>query len=106
MKIFTGFDTKFDEKELQRAIQEYGSGNAILTKKHWIFLFLPLLFLLLSIGIFLLMIKVSSVQYLEDNPMLFWSVASGQCLVTFFRIIHSIQTILSIMRKYKGHAYF
>ncbi len=106
MKIFTGFDTKLDEKELQRAIEEYGQGNAILTKKHWIFLLLPLIFLSLSIGIFLLMIKISYVQYIDDRPFLFWTIASWQSLVTFFRIIHSIQTIISIIRKYKGRAYF
>ncbi len=108
MKIFTGFDTKLDEKELASAIEQYGVGNAILTKKHRIFLLRPLVYLFLSIGVFALMVWVSYAQYIDIDKdwTLFWIIVSGQSVVTLVWIIHSIQTIFSTIKKYKGHTYF
>jgi hypothetical protein len=52
MKILHSFDTKLDEKELLDAINRHGKGNALLIKRHWIFLVAPLAWLLLAIAVF------------------------------------------------------
>ena len=106
MKILGNFDTKLDEIELSEAIKKYGEGNAILTKKHWIFLMAPLSLLVLSIGAFALLVYLSYYQYYLSHPLVFWMVCSLQFAVTLFWIVHSIQMILHAVRKHRGKVFF
>jgi putative effector of murein hydrolase len=100
MKIFNSFDTKLDEKEFLDAINHYGKGNAILTKKHWIFLLAPLFLLIVTIGAFFLLIWFSYTQYYTTHPFLFRMVGSIQLAVTLIWIIHSIQTISFMIKQH------
>lgn len=106
MKILDSFDTKLDEKELLDAITYYGEGNAILTKKHRVFLLGPFFLLILTIGAFGLLVRFSFSQYYHSHPIIFWIVCSGQFAVTLVWIIHSFLTISSTIKKHKGKAYF
>lgn len=106
MKIFNSFDTKLDEKELSTAITKYGEWNAILTKKHRIYLLLPLILLCGSIWAFALLMRFSYKQYIDNTPRLFWIIAVCQLCITLARIVHSIQTIFTTIKKHKWKAYF
>ncbi|MDR0859946.1 MAG: hypothetical protein LBO09_02990 [Candidatus Peribacteria bacterium] len=101
MKILDSFDTKLDEKELLDAIAHYGEGNAILTKKHRVFLLGPLFLLILAMGAFSLLVWFSYSQYFHSDPLIFWIVCSGQFAVTLAWIIHSFTTIFSTIKKHR-----
>ncbi|MDR2190705.1 MAG: hypothetical protein LBP53_06070 [Candidatus Peribacteria bacterium] len=102
MKILNSFDTKLDEHELLEAIKKYGTGNAILTKRHWVFLIAPLCRLATAMLLFCISVLFSWYQYYDIHPSIFWSVSSAQFSVTLIWIIHSVQIIFHMIRKYRG----
>ena len=106
MKILGNFDTKLDETELLDAIKKYGEGNAVLTKKHWVFLMTPLSWLILAIGAFALLIFFSYYQYFHTHSLVFWIVCSLQFAITLFWIVHSLQMVIHAIKTNRGKVYF
>jgi len=95
MKILWSFNTKLDEHELYDAIKENGQWNAILTKKHRIYLIRPMVWLLFAFITFWLLIWFAYSQFYNPEYMrLFWVMTIWYSLVTFSRSIHSIIMIL------------
>ena len=94
MKIFWSFNTKLDEHELYEAIQKNGQWNAIMMKKHWIYLIRPLIRMLFAFAAFGLLIYFAYHQFYKDYKLLFWIITLAYSLVTLFRCLHSLSMIL------------
>lgn len=94
MKIFWSFNTKLDEHELYEAIQKNGQWNAIMMKKHWIYLIRPLIRMSFAFAAFGLLIYFAYHQFYNDYKLLFWAITTAYSLVTFFRCVHSFSMIL------------
>ena len=96
MKILWSFNTKLDEHELYNAIQENGQWNAIMMKKHRIFLIRPLVWMLFSLVAFWLLIWFAYSQfYNTDNRWIFRVLTIAYSLVTLTRCVHSIIMIMN-----------
>ena len=94
MKIFWSFNTKLDEHELYEAIQKNGQWNAIMMKKHWIYLIRPLIRMSFAFAAFGLLIYFAYHQFYKDYKLLFWAITTAYSLVTLFRCVHSFSMIL------------
>lgn len=94
MKIFWSFNTKLDEHELYDAIQKNGQWNAIMMKKHWIYLIRPLIRMSFAFAAFGLLIYFAYHQFYRDYKLLFWVITTAYSLVTLFRCVHSFSMIL------------
>lgn len=96
MKILWSFNTKQDEHELYNAIQENGQWNAILIKKHRIFLIRPMIWMLFALIAFCLLIWFAYSQfYNTENRWIFRVLTVAYSLVTFAWCVHSIMMIMS-----------
>lgn len=94
MKILWSFNTKLDEHELYDAIQENWQGNAILLKKHRIFLIRPMVRMFFAFIAFWLLIRFAYSQFYNQEYMrIFWVMTISYSLVTFMRCIHSLKMI-------------
>ena len=94
MKIFWSFNTKLDEHELYDAIQKNGQWNAIMMKKHWIYLIRPLIRMSFAFAAFGLLIYFAYHQFYKDYKLLFWVITTAYSSVTLFRCVHSFSMIL------------
>jgi len=96
MKILWSFNTKLDEHELYTAIQENGQWNAIMMKKHRIYLIRPIIWMLFALITFCLLIWFAYSQFFySENRWIFRILAILYSLVTLTRCIHSITMIMS-----------
>ena len=94
MKILWSFNTKLDEHELYDAIQNNGKWNAILIKKHRIFLIRPMVWMLFAFIAFWLLIRFAYSQfYNHDYMRIFWVMTILYSFVTFSWCIHSLMMI-------------
>ena len=94
MKILWSFNTKLDEHELYDAIQKNGQWNAIMTKKHWVFLVQPMIRMIFAFMAFGLLIWFAYKQfYNSEHMIIFWILTLAYSGVTFVRCIHSIRMI-------------
>lgn len=94
MKILWSFNTKLDEHELYEAIQSNGQWNAILIKKHRIFLIRPMVWMLFAFMAFWLLIWFAYAQFYNKEYMaIFWALTILYSLVTCVWCIHSIRMI-------------
>lgn len=99
MKILWSFNTKLDEHELYDAIQENWQWNAIMTKKHRIFLIRPMVWMLFAFITFWLLIRFAYEQfYNQDYMLLFWAMTILYSAVTFTRCVHSLMMIMYDMQ--------
>ena len=106
MRFLTNFDTNLDEIELKNALKKYGaSGHAILTKRHPIYLFVSLVWILCSFLVFFCMVAFSYFQYFKTNPKAFGTVCICQFLITLVWIIHSLGVIIHSMRTHADKIY-
>ena len=95
MKILWSFNTKLDEHELYDAIQKNGEWNAIMMKKHWVFLIHPMLWMLFAFMAFWLLIWFAYKQFYNSEYMrIFWVLSLAYSLVTLVWCIHSIWMII------------
>ena len=95
MKILWSFDTKLDEHELYDAIKSSWKWNAILTKKHRIFMIRPMLWMLFAFMAFWLLIWFAYSQfYNQQYKAIFWALTIAYSLVTCAWSIHSIKIII------------
>ena len=94
MKILWSFNTKLDEHELYDAIQDNWQWNAILTKKHRIYLIRPMVWMLFAFVMFWLLIRFAYSQFYESEKWIFWVLVALYSLVTFSRCVHSIRMII------------
>ena len=95
MKILWSFNTKLDEHELYDAIQENWQWNAILTKKHRIYLIRPMLWMLFAFIAFWLLIRFAYSQfYNPEYKWLFWVMTILYSAVTLTRCMHSLMMIM------------
>lgn len=95
MRILWSFNTKLDEHELYDAIQENGQWNAILTKKHRIYLIRPMVWMLFAfIACWLLIWFSYSQLYNEEYMRLFWVMTILYSAVTLTRCMHSLMMIM------------
>ena len=95
MRILWSFNTKLDEHELYDAIQENGQWNAILTKKHRIYLIRPMVWMLLAFIACWLLIWFSYSQFYNEEYMrLFWVMTILYSAVTLTRCMHSLMMIM------------
>ena len=96
MKILWSFNTKLDEHELYNAIQENGQWNAIMMKKHRIYLIRPMVWMLFALAAFWLLIWFAYSQfYNTENRWIFRVLTVAYSLVTLTRCVHSIIMIMS-----------
>ena len=94
MKILWSFNTKLDEHELYDAIQSNGQWNAIMTKKHRIFLTRPMVWMLFAFIAFWLLIWFAYSQFYNPQYIaIFWALAIAYSLVTCVWCIHSFRMI-------------
>ena len=95
MKILWSFNTKLDEHELYNALQKNGKWNAIMMKKHRIYLIRPIVWMLFSLAAFWLLIWFAYSQfYNPEYRRIFWVLTISYSLVTLSRCIHSIRMVL------------
>ena len=95
MKILWSFNTKLDEHELYDAIHENGQWNAILTKKHRIYLIRPMVWMLFAfIACWLLIWFAYSQFYNPEYMWLFWVMTILYSAVTLTRCMHSLMMIM------------
>ncbi len=95
MKILWSFNTKLDEHELYDAIQDNWQGNAILIKKHRIFLIRPMLWMLFAFMAFWLLIWFAYMQfYNSEYIVIFWLLTISYSLVTCVWCVHSMYMIV------------
>ena len=95
MKILWSFNTKLDEHELYDAIQNNGQWNAIMMKKHRIFLVRPMLWMLFAFIAFWLLIRFAYAQFYNNHYIaIFWALTISYSLVTCVWCIHSIRMII------------
>ncbi len=99
MKILWSFNTKLDEHELYDAIQKNGQWNAIMTKKHWVFLLRPMVRMIFAFMAFWLLIRFAYKQfYNSDYIIIFWALTIAYSWVTLIRCIHSLRMIIYDIR--------
>ena len=96
MKILKSFDTKIDAEELLEATEKYGEWNAILVKRHWVKLILPLVLVFLSLLLLNFMLYVIYIHLFQDHKVLFWILA---IFYVYTCITWSLYAILWIMTK-------
>ena len=95
MRILWSFNTKLDEHELYDAIQKNGQWNAIMMKKHWVFLLRPMIWMLFAFIAFWLLIWFAYSQFYNSEYMrIFWLLTLAYSWVTFVRCIHSLKMII------------
>lgn len=95
MKILWSFNTKLDEHELYDAIKANGQWNAILIKKHRIFLVRPMVWMLFAFIAFWLLIWFAYYQFYNSEYLrLFWILTILYSAVTLTRCMHSIIMIM------------
>lgn len=95
MKILWSFNTKLDEHELYDAIQKNGQWNAIMMKKHWVFLLRPMIWMLFAFIAFWLLIRFAYSQFYNSEYMrIFWLLTLAYSWVTFVRCVHSLKMII------------
>ena len=95
MKILWSFNTKLDEHELYDAIQKNGQWNAILMKKHRVFLVRPMIRMIFAFAAFWLLIWFAYKQfYNSEYIILFWALTVAYSCVTLVWCIHSLRMIL------------
>ena len=94
MKILWSFNTKLDEHELYAAIEKNGQWNAIMMKKHWIFLIRPMIWMLFAFITFWLLIWFAFSQFYNPQfEIIFWLLTIAYSWVTFIWCVHSIRMI-------------
>ena len=95
MKILWSFNTKLDEHELYDAIQKNWEWNAIMMKKHWVFLIQPMVRMILAFMAFWLLIWFAYRQfYNPEYVYIFWILTVAYSWVTLARCIHSLSMII------------
>ena len=94
MKILKSFDTKTDAEELLEATEKYWEWNAILVKKHWIKLVLPLVLVLISMVLLNSMLYIIYIHLFHDHKILFRILA---IFYVYTSITWSLYAILWIM---------
>ena len=95
MKILWSFNTKLDEHELYDAIQKNGKWNAILMKKHRIFLVRPMIWMLFAFITFWLLIRFAYAQFYNNQYIaIFRALSISYSLVTCARCVHSLKMII------------
>jgi len=95
MKIFWSFNTKLDEQELFETIQQSGQWNAIMMKKHRIFLVRPMIWMLFAFMAFGLLIRFAYRQFYSSKyERIFRFLVVAYSLVTCIWCVHSIIMIL------------
>ena len=99
MKILWSFNTKLDEHELYDAIQKNGEWNAIMMKKHWVFLVRPMVRMVFAFMAFWLLIWFAYKQfYSSDYVWIFRILTIAYSWVTLIRCIHSLRMIMYDIR--------
>lgn len=99
MKILWSFNTKLDEHELYDAIQENWEWNAIMMKKHWVFLMRPMVWMIFAFIAFWLLIWCAYKQfYYSDYMRIFWLLTVAYSWVTLIWCIHSLRMIIYDIR--------
>ena len=99
MKILWSFNTKLDEHELYDAIQKNGVWNAIMMKKHRVFLIHPMIRMLFAFMAFWLLIWFAYKQFYNSQYMrIFWLLTLAYSWVTLVRCVHSIRMIMYDIR--------
>ena len=71
MKILKSFDTRIDAEELLEATEKYGEWNAILIKRHWVKLILPLVLVFLSMILLNSMLYIIYIHLFQEHKVLF-----------------------------------
>jgi len=95
MKILWSFNTKLDEHELYDAIEKNGQWNAIMTKKHWIFLIRPMIWMLFAFIAFWLLIRFAYSQFYNSQYIVLFRVLTiSYFLVTCTWCVHSLTMIV------------
>ena len=94
MRILKSFDTKIDAEELLEATEKYGEWNAILVKKHWVKLILPLVLVFISMILLNCMLYVIYIHLYAEHKVMFRSLA---IFYVYTSISRSLYTILWIM---------
>ena len=95
MKILWSFNTKLDEHELYDAIQDNWQWNAILMKKHRIFLIRPMIWMLFAFMAFWLLIRFAYMQFYNPEYMRIFRVLTIlYSAVTLTRCMHSLMMIM------------
>jgi hypothetical protein len=94
MRILKSFDTKIDAEELLEATEKYGEWNAILVKKHWVKLILPLILVFISMILLNCMLYVIYIHLYAEHKVMFRSLA---IFYVYTSISRSLYTILWIM---------
>lgn len=94
MKILKSFDTKIDAEELLEATEKYGEWNAILVKKHWVKLLLPLVLVFISMLLLNSMLYVIYIHLFHDHKVLFRILA---IFYVYTCVTWSLYAILWIM---------
>lgn len=95
MKILWSFNTKLDEHELYDAIQKNGQWNAIMMKKHWVFLIQPMVRMILAFMAFWLLIWFAYSQfYNQEYIVIFRILTLAYSWVTLVRCVHSLKMII------------
>jgi hypothetical protein len=97
MKILNNFDTKLDEAELFAAVQEYGKGYTILTKKHWFFLIRTIGWMLFALTVFGILLWFIHRQF-AIHPFIFFSICSAYSAITLAWIIHTLIVIAQCIK--------
>ncbi len=94
MKLFKSFNTKLDAQELTEAISKYGEGNAVLIKRHWIKLLLPLTLVFISIFLEITMLYSIYLHLFDEHKTLFRCLAIFYTYTTFSRCLYVIVWII------------
>lgn len=95
MKILWSFNTKLDEHELYDAIQNNWQWNAIMTKKHRIFLIRPIVWMIFAFIAFWLLIWFAYSQFYNPQYIaIFRALTISYSLVTCVWCIHSFKMII------------
>ena len=103
MKILWSFNTKLDEHELYDAIQKNGQWNAIMMKKHWVFLVQPMIRMILAFVAFWLLIWFAYSQfYNPEYIIIFWILTLAYSWVTLVRCVHSLRMIIYDIKSQSG----
>jgi hypothetical protein len=95
MKILESFDTKTDAAELLEATEKYGEWNAILVKKHWIKLILPLVLVFISMVLLNSMLYIIYVHLFHDHKVLFRVLAIFYIYTCITRSLYAILWIMT-----------
>ena len=95
MQILWSFNTKLDEHELYDAIQKNGQWNAIMMKKHRIYLVHPMIRMLFAFIAFWLLIRFAYSQFFKEHNIVFRILTVAYSWVTLARCVHSLSMIIS-----------